>query len=384
MLNEKAKWIWISPTFSQNEYVAFEGSYEYSRGKAILRIAAETDYILYVNHRLVSFGQFAGYPFEKYYDEIDLSEFSREGSNTLTVTVRYEGVNSATHIDDGGGLIFSLEIDGELALVSDENILCGYDGRYIAGQTRLITPQLGLTSGMKSGTYKADRQSVEVKKTRNIKKRPVKKTVLGDFIEAQPISEGSRIYDLGREEAGYLKIKLRSPSQASVKVVYGEHLADKEVRYLIGKRDFSVDIEADSGEEEFILLFLRIAARYLQVYAPDKTEILSIGLLPSRYPLTEKPFALTGLDKEIYDTSIRTLRLCMNTHYEDCPWREQALYVLDSRNQMLCGYYAFEETEFQRENLKFIAKGTREDGFLELTYPAVNTPAIPLTSFSAL
>ena len=172
MINEKAKWIWIAPTFSQNEYVAFEGSYEYSMGKAILRLAAETDYILYINNRLVSFGQFAGYPFEKYYDEIDLSEFSREGSNTLTVTVRYEGVNSATHIDDGAGLIFSLEIDGDLALVSDENILCGHDERYIAGQTRLITPQLGLTSGVRSGTYKADRPSVEVKKTRNIKKRP--------------------------------------------------------------------------------------------------------------------------------------------------------------------------------------------------------------------
>jgi hypothetical protein len=70
----------------------------------------------------------------------------------------------------------------------------------------------------------------------------------------------------------------------------------------------------------------------------------------------------------------------MHTHYEDCPWREQALYVLDSRNQMLCGYYAFEETEFQRENLIFMSKGRRSDNMLELTYPSVNTPAIPFFS----
>ena len=70
----------------------------------------------------------------------------------------------------------------------------------------------------------------------------------------------------------------------------------------------------------------------------------------------------------------------MNYHYEDCPLREQALYVLDSRNQMLCGYYAFKETEFQRANLALIAKGVRNDGLLELTYPAINTPAIPFFS----
>ena len=70
----------------------------------------------------------------------------------------------------------------------------------------------------------------------------------------------------------------------------------------------------------------------------------------------------------------------MHEHYEDCPWREQALYSLDSRNQMLFGYYAFNESKFQRENLVFISHGKRADGLLEITYPAVDTPAIPFFS----
>ena len=32
----------------------------------------------------------------------------------------------------------------------------------------------------------------------------------------------------------------------------------------------------------------------------------------------------------------------MMEHYVDTPWREQCLYAFDARNQMLCGYYAFE------------------------------------------
>lgn len=41
---------------------------------------------------------------------------------------------------------------------------------------------------------------------------------------------------------------------------------------------------------------------------------------------------------------------------------------------------AFNDYQYQRANLVFISKGTRADGILELTYPAVNTPAIPFFS----
>ena len=70
----------------------------------------------------------------------------------------------------------------------------------------------------------------------------------------------------------------------------------------------------------------------------------------------------------------------MHEHYEDCPWREQALYTMDSRNQMLCGYYAFGEYEFARASLVLISKGVRPDGLLSLCFPAGIDYPIP--SFS--
>ena len=60
----------------------------------------------------------------------------------------------------------------------------------------------------------------------------------------------------------------------------------------------------------------------------------------------------------------------MHEHYEDCPWREQALYAMDSRNQMLCGYYVFQNKEFAASSLRLLALGQREDGLLELCAPA--------------
>ena len=112
MLHVNARWIWISAQASPNEYAVFEGSFRYDGGDARFTIAAETDYILWINGEMASFGQFAGYPWEKYYDEADIASLCVPGENVYTVTVRYEGVNSATHIDDGPGVIFSLTVDG--------------------------------------------------------------------------------------------------------------------------------------------------------------------------------------------------------------------------------------------------------------------------------
>ena len=380
MISNRAKWIWINTEPQKNEYAYFGDAYEYNGERATFCIAAETDYILYVNQERVAFGQFAGYPHEKYYDTIDLTPYCRQGSNRILVTVRYEGVNSATHIDDGAGVIFSLNLNNKTVLWSDKSTVGGYDNRYLQHTERKITNQLGLSSGMCTGELGKPISCVEIEKAARLLSRPVCKTQLLPLVHAVQTAPGSHIYDLGCETAGYLFLRIRAKGAGELQVAYGEHLADGCVRQYICHRDFSLDFSFTEGEHAFEQLFVRVAARYLQVKAPEDVKVLAIGLLPALYPVTEREHLLSGLDGRIYDTCVRTLRLCMNLHYEDCPWREQALYVLDSRNQMLCGYYAFEESSFQRANLVFMSRGTRPDGLLELTYPSINTPAIPFFS----
>ncbi len=377
----QASWIWLDRTPEQNEYALFQERFTTDGSAPVtVFIAAETDYVLEINGKLAGFGQFAGYPFEKYYDTIDISALCHPGENEFSVTVRYEGYNSATHIDDGAGVIFSVRSDDTVLAVSGAHTKGSLDDRYLQHQTRKVTVQLGLSSGMCSGEGRAEGTCVTHERNCRLLPRPVKPLQIDPFLAAKAIEADGEIYDLGRQEAGYLRLTIRSDGPCEVKVAYGEHLADGCVRYRIDHRNFSLDFASDGGTQTFTQLFVRIAGRYLQVFRPQNAEIVEIGILPALYPQIELPHDLTGLDAKIYDTCVRTLRLCMHTHYEDTPWREQALYVLDSRNQMLCGYYAFAETAFQRANLVFIAKGTRPDGLLELTYPAVDTPAIPFFS----
>ena len=381
MFDKNAKWIWINDNPKHNEYAVFEQKFDFCGKNAVFTICAEMDYVLYVNGKLAGFGQFAGYPQHKYYDELDITDLCEEGENTFTLTVRYEGVNSHTHITDGAGVIFSLCVDGNTVTYSHEGTMGGYDNRYVQNVTRKITGQIGYACDMRVGDYICDIACAQVEKSYNLMPRPVKKTVVEDFVEGKLIDKNKNLYDIGRETAGYLCVKFKAEKSVTAKITYGQHIVDGGVRYIIGDRDFSLDFEMPEGTHEFCQYFTRISCRYLQAILPEGVTILSIGVMPYIYPLNETPLKLdNALDQKIYDTCVRTLRLCMNMHYEDTPWREQALYVLDSRNQMLCGYHTFAETEFQRANLELIAKGARDDGMLELTYPSKDTPAIPFFS----
>ena len=383
MIFQGAKWIWLNGTPHPNEFADFTDTFNYGGGRVELLICAETDHIVYLNGKRILYCQFANYKNEKYYDREDITPYCRDGVNTLLITVRYEGVETACHIDNGAGLIYSVEEDGKQIAKSDVTTLGRISPSYLQGQERFITVQLGLTVGMTNLENGAEYTPCrETEHSYSFVPRPVKR-----FEDLSPVSarfvgsEGKRLFDLGREESGYLFLRVKCKNDGLVKVAYAEELVEGRVNYIIGKRDFSLDFMCRKGENYFENFFLRLGGRYLEVIADTDTEILDIGIIPVLYPLTEKPTPTSNaLDRLIYDVSLRTLRLCMHTHYEDCPWREQALYILDSRNQMLCGYYAFEETEFQRENLIFMSKGKRDDGMLELTYPAVNTPAIPFFS----
>lgn len=382
--NNLAKWIWADVELKKNSVVSFVTDFDCVEGDITLFLCAETDFIAYVNGKRVGFGQFAGYRDLKYIEQIDITDVCKPKGNTLKITVRYEGFDSFTHIDDGAGVIFTVEQNGKLLAYSNENVLSGVDNDYEQEEKKILSVQIGYSLGMVAKGITEYSRSCVLNRKCNFEHRPVKKLCVTEKVYAKKISQF--IYDLSEETAGYLFIKVDCPTDCLVSVGYAEHIATGKVvsvipgGYLDYGRDFSLDFNCVKGENYFEQFFVRIAGRYLQINCNENVIVKEIGLIPAEYPTEENGISLQGEDKRIYDIGIRTLKLCMHNHYEDCPWREQALYVLDSRNQMLCGYKAFKGHEYQREMLRFIAKGVRKDKMLELTYPAVNTPAIPFFS----
>ncbi|MBU0477938.1 family 78 glycoside hydrolase catalytic domain [bacterium] len=200
------------------------------------------------------------------------------------------------------------------------------------------------------------------------------------------------IIDLGREECGFIDLELSAPVGTVVDIAMGEHLEDLRVRAAINNRNFASRYICRQGKQRFTHYANRYAGRYVQLHIGPTDGDVTLkyaGIIPSEYPLKMRgSFTCPdNLVNNIYDTSRRTLHLCMHEHYEDCPWREQALYANDSRNQAIAGYYAFGEYDFPRVSWDLLGKGLKDDGYLEMCAPAkidITIPSFTMTWFLAL
>ena len=396
--SDKSKWIWLKEGETSDSYGDFFSEFTYSSGKVYIQISADSNYALYINGAFVNSGQYADYPYYKVYDRIDITDFCKVGNNKLAITVWYYGiVGSQTYYKGNAGLRFEVYQDEALCAYSDKGTLSRRNPNYIS-QNKLITPQLGLTflydatksESWRSGADSSFSESREIPQELPLYERPNEKYEICKRIDSVLVkrSEHDWIFDLGREEVGYLTLRVKSPQKQRITVAFGEHLTDGNVRWLNNGRDFSVNIIVGEGVTEYTNYFRRLGLRYLEVISEEELEIEYASVLPCMYPLkhVKREFSDSTVQR-IYDTAVRTLELCMHEHYEDCPWREQALYALDSRNQIICGYYAFEEYRFARASLLLLSKSIRQDGLLTICAPsdlALTIPSFSLHYFTEI
>ncbi len=443
---QKAAWIWRQGTAGKDEFCDFLDTViiPEGEGRYYLHIASDTNYTVWMNGELCTFGQYADYPDFKVYDRVDITDSLRTGENRMVTTVWYYGFDTQTYILGEAGLIYEiLNEQGDVLACSGTHTLSRLSRDYISGYGDLISGQLGPTyhydlradDGFRvAGTdgfaesrlcegistdftirpnqklVLANRVPVSICRTGCFKyttdsrlasvnmqyaaitgRYPQEMIKSGDLRISAPtklvtgLADDSGvmfIIDLGEETAGFLDIDLELPADCRIDIGYGEHLKDSVCRTSI--RGFFCDIEGKAGRNTYLHTFRRFGCRYIQffIHAPEVT-LHYVGLRPTLYPLKHKEYRSGNLLRDtIYKVCQNTLQQCLHEHYEDCPWREQALYTMDSRNQMLCGYYAFGETEAPRASLELIAHGLRPDGLLTLCYPAGLD--FPIPSFSCM
>ena len=405
--------IWINPDNRQDEYVDFFPEINFNEGCSYtLRIVSDTDRAVYLDGRLIAFGQYADYPDFPVYEDILLPA---KTNSVLKITAWHSGINSQTHVATDAYVAFCIFEDGKPICSSSSETLCRPTPEYLPHLCKIITGQMGAGFAMTSRTEVGDLfRAVEKNITiRSLRKRPTSPLYLGEAFDGKLVAEGFFkynggddsalmmanslavenadeadgryfLFDLGCECVGFPEIVFDSKVECDLYVGWGEHITDGKCRAAIHSRRFTTEIYAEAGKNSFFPVLRRFGARYIQLYF-NTTEIenLSLKFYPTLLPVEIKPQEFSGvkadLRKKIREVAIHTLRCCMHEHYEDCPWREQALYTLDSRNQMLAGYEVFKDknADFVRANLDLISRGVRNDGILSLCYPAGTDYPIP-------
>ena len=427
-LFQNAKYIWCAGLEdTPNSYVNCYETLQVTPGRTYkLYITAHTDYSLWIGGKLITFGQFADYPDQvKIYDEADITDALTAGENKLVITGYGQRVDSSTQRGEVSGILYVITEDGKDVCHSSEDTCIAPHPYFVAGEMERVSGQLGYTF-----QYDATREipacgkAVVTAALPVLAPRPIEKLVLKDacpmrlvthgcFNEDAPkdslgkrvqftaLSFGERIrpdweaglaltrkdgfdgtyavIDIGREEAGLLSLDVEVEEDTELLIGWGEHLDDMRVRSFVGGRNFACRIVAKKGRFTFVNPHRRLGCRYLELHAYGNIKIHRCTILPTDYPTTDTVNfrCADHMHNEIYETCKRTLLMCMHEHYEDCPWREQALYTMDSRNQMLCGYYTFRETAFPKASLRLIGQSIRDDNFLELCSPARVAITIP-------
>lgn len=432
---QNAKRIWRAHNGEPNQYALFDVSFAKADRAATLFIRADNRYFATLNGKEILAQQYSDYPHHPTYDaiEIDAAALSR-GENRLQILAYCQNEDSSTYRTGEPSLIFELiDRDGRSLIASGADTPVTADTGYVSGPVEKISPQLSYSFRYDAALADAPTfappillSDIDVYHPRPIPQlsigAPVHPSVVsvGTFFSASASTGGLRVMgdrliptnrapldlpltfrggsgdgiyltiDFGAETVGLPLLEITTSARVQIDVAFGEHIEDGRVRAVIGDRDFTFSVKTRVGHQRLFFPIKRYACRYLELHVRTTAFTLHYaGLRPVEYPFVEQtpPPLNTPADERLYRASLRTLRCCAHEHYEDGPWREQALYALDSRNQMLFGYDAFGETRLAREGLRLLALGQREDGLLELCAPArvpVNIPSFSLIWIHAL
>lgn len=363
-----AKWIWVD-NFNPDVHAEFLCKLGTLSENALLEISCDGNYAVFLNGKNIGFGQMSDYEFYKLRDGISLGSHARAEENELRVLVWHIGVNTVNYRAERAEVWFRVSDNGRTVARSDEKTLSRVCRKFKTGYLRTIA-QVGITS-LYDFTVKDDEFSPSVPSDKKVTFADDNAANLIQFPAAEGravVREKKRVLvDLGEEFFGFMNFSVESRSDGNAfTVFFGEHLLpEKTVLRDIANCHFGLDFIAKKGKNEFYDYLRPIGCRYLEIVADDEISVERLGITPFGYPFKEKKFHLNnGLDDEIYGACVNTLKKCASKHYIDCPWREQGMYVLDSRNQMLCGYYVFGEFALARFNIVFLSKGLMDCGLL--------------------
>ncbi len=386
---ENAKWIWTGREYGNNNYAEFCEKIVYDGGNVNVRFSVSGEYTLFVNGEYVQSVQYADFECYKVYEDVDITPYLKKGENYVCFLCVYWSKSGMRWNTPEPGLIYEIYNDEKLMAYTSEETLSRQSRAYVSGFEVQISSQLGYSFSYDAtkedewlvGCGEGFGKSYVLEKDCNFVKRPIKAQAVDPLKEGKPYGEKKNyIFDLGEEFVGFCHFSINSETEQNIKVFYGELLKDGHVKKTIGNRNFRFDYRTKKGENIFTNYMLRLACRYIEIECEDEIDVNFIGILPHTYPTTVKNYDfLSGLDKDIYKICLNTMRISMLEHYVDCPWREQCLYAFDSRNQMLTGYYAFSDGNFDyaRANLLLMSKDDRKDGLMSICFPSNDDLTIP-------
>ncbi len=362
---EKAKWIWCDREGRCDDWVLFraEAELEQVPERALLQVAAETKYFLYINGELAVFeGSLfrESTPGNGYFDEVDVTRFLKPGKNLFAFAVWHFGNGGRNNVRVGqGGLSFACDA---LGLFSGSQTLCMRDPAHFQPGEPLPAYLYG---GYNIG-YDARRAVADW----NLPgcscddfKPAVELGSLGDApwgmpeLRPVPLLRFGQTCSCDYERNGTL-CTVTLPHAAAVtpwlrvRAAGGEVIDIRTDHYTVpgGPGDdrsryngHRAEYVCREGEQEFESLGYLYGERLLFTL-PESVEVLALGCRMSGYDVDFLPVhAADARLEKLLEKCRRTLYVCMRDNFMDCPDRERGQWIGDVSVQAPQVFYALDE-----------------------------------------
>lgn len=187
-------------------------------------------------------------------------------------------------------------------------------------------------------------------------------------------------YDLGDETVGYIEFEVAASEGTVIDVFMLEYIdRDGRIQHTWATRN-GVRLVCKEGTNRFRSLARR-AGRYVFITVRQQRDLVSIRsvkVVESTYPVIRQgrfscSDAVLG---QIWNTSLTTLKLCMEDVYTDCPLYEQTLWVGDARNEALFSMTAYGQTDIMRRCIRLAAQGLEKFPIVPSHAPTSNGECI--------
>jgi hypothetical protein len=203
----------------------------------------------------------------------------------------------------------------------------------------------------------------------------------------KPSAEGDveLSYDLGQQDVGYYDFDLVADAGVVVDVFGLEYIAPDGRLQHTGDNRNGMRFVTRAGSNRFTSLKRR-SGRFIFITLRNQKSpavLRNFHLVESTYPVNYVGrFSSSDprLDR-IWEISTRTLKLCMEDTFTDCPLYEQTHWVGDARNESLLAYPVFGSTDLARRCIRVTAQSLERYPMAGCQTPSCWDVLIPNWSF---
>lgn len=392
----RAKWIWAEDNTRKNDWVWFTRDLVLPRApkRAVLNIAVETKYNLFINKKLVVLDGGLNRKSNRadgYFDEVDVAKHLKAGKNSILIKAWYWGNQGRNNVDSGrAGLLVEgkgIDLHSDLSWTASRNPAFYetgeplpsnlYGGHNIGFDANRDVLSHG--NAIEYGTYGAAPWG-------RLSRRPIPLFRFSG-IKRYEETEGGTV--------GHLPYAMQLTPYFKVMARGGEKIDIRTDRYEVNGgpgderrtyRGHRVEYVCRKGLNEFEGLDWMLGEKV--IYSIPKTvKVVRLGYRESGYDtsLLGSFSSNSKLADVLVEKSKRTLYCCMRDNFMDCPDRERGQWIGDVSVQIPQVPYVFDGSA-----LKLVRKAIddfiflREGDVLWGNVPGTCAMELPSQSLNAI